>query len=212
MVYFRHWLREVPAASRPPEDGFRWSPSRDAKRRGFGKSLQRPLWGRHLCRCAGNTYSPLYLCLCLKKSYFSLQGKLICHHLGEYCFPLFLPAAPLFQSQTLKGLFRDETVRFKGLFKLVSCVASTITEIQGHCKVCRARLGGPRMLSRTTNANLDVVCALFVDNALILVVPKIGRTLPLRPTWNQVSDQTWLLLLSQESTLTSSSTPSDLPG
>ena len=58
MVYFRHWLREVPAASRPPEDGFRWSLARDAERRGFGESLQRPLRGRHLRRCAGHTYTP----------------------------------------------------------------------------------------------------------------------------------------------------------
>ena len=48
--------------------------------------------------------------------------------------------------------------------RLASCVASRTTEIQGHRQVCRARRGGPRTLSTTTDANLD--CA-FVKNALI---------------------------------------------
>ena len=45
----------------------------------------------------------------------------------------------------------------------VSCIASGITEIQGRRQVCRARCGGPRAPSTTTDANLD--CA-FVENAL----------------------------------------------
>ena len=59
---------------------------------------------------------------------------------------------------------------FKGP-RLASCVASGTTEIQGHRQVCRARRGGPRTPSRTTDANLD--CA-FVENALLFVVPNIG--------------------------------------
>ena len=47
--------------------------------------------------------------------------------------------------------------------RLASCIASGTTEIQGHCQVCRARRGGPRTPSTTTDTNLD--CA-FVENAL----------------------------------------------
>ena len=47
--------------------------------------------------------------------------------------------------------------------RLASCVASRTTEIQGHRQGCRARRGGPRTPSTTTEANLD--CA-FVENAL----------------------------------------------
>ena len=39
--------------------------------------------------------------------------------------------------------------------------------------MCRARRRGPRVPSRTTDANLD--CA-FVENALLFVVLKIGKT------------------------------------
>ena len=53
--------------------------------------------------------------------------------------------------------------------RLALCVASGTTEIQGHHQVWRARRGGPRTPSRTTDANLD--CP-FVENALIFVVPK----------------------------------------
>ena len=70
MVYFRHWLREVPAEAGPPEDGLRGSPPRDAERRGFGKSLQRPLRGRHLRRCAGHTNNPpVFSLLFVKKNH-----------------------------------------------------------------------------------------------------------------------------------------------
>ena len=37
--------------------------------------------------------------------------------------------------------------------------------------MCRARHGGPRTPSKTTEANLDCV---FFENALLFVVPKIG--------------------------------------
>ena len=56
--------------------------------------------------------------------------------------------------------------------RLALCVASGTTEIQGHRQVCRARRGGPRTPSTTTDANLD--CA-FVEKALVFVVPKLGR-------------------------------------
>ena len=52
--------------------------------------------------------------------------------------------------------------------RLASCVASGTTEIQGHRQVCRARRGGPRTPSTTTDANLD--CA-FVENALFYTDP-----------------------------------------
>ena len=51
---------------------------------------------------------------------------------------------------------------FKGP-RNTSCVASGTTEKQGHRQVWRARRGGPRTPSTTTDANLD--CA-FVENAL----------------------------------------------
>ena len=54
-------------------------------------------------------------------------------------------------------------------------IASGTTERQGHRQVCRTRRGGPRTLSRTTDANLD--CA-FVETALVFVVPKIGKPRP----------------------------------
>ena len=41
------------------------------------------------------------------------------------------------------------------VFNLALCVASTTTEIQGHSQVCRKKPWGPRILSRTTDANLD---------------------------------------------------------
>ena len=46
-----------------------------------------------------------------------------------------------------------------------------IKENQGHRHVCRARRGGPRTPSRTTEANLD--CA-FVENALVSIFPNFG--------------------------------------
>ena len=52
--------------------------------------------------------------------------------------------------------------------RLASCVASGTTEIQGHRQAWRARHGGPRTLSTTTDANLD--CA-FIENALFLTDP-----------------------------------------
>ena len=50
--------------------------------------------------------------------------------------------------------------------------------------MCRARRGGPRTLSRTTDANLD--CA-FVENALVFVIPKIGCawTPPICPLYDK---------------------------
>ena len=48
-------------------------------------------------------------------------------------------------------------------FNLFLWVASGTTEIQGHRQVCRARRGGPRAPSTTTDANLD---GAFVENAL----------------------------------------------
>ena len=86
----------------------------------------------------------------------------------DYSLP-FLPATPSSPSRTLEGLFEADTAPFKGP-RLASCVASGTTEKQGHRQVCRARYGGPRTASRTTDTNLD--CA-FVENALVFVVPKI---------------------------------------
>ena len=75
----------------------------------------------------------------------------------HYSLP-FLPATPSSPSRILEGLF--ELTRRP---LLASCVASGTTEILGHHQVCRARRGGPRTPSTTTDANLD--CA-FVENAL----------------------------------------------
>ena len=47
--------------------------------------------------------------------------------------------------------------------------------------MCHARCGGPRTLSRTTDANLD--CA-FVEKTLVFVVPNIEGPGPLGPPLN----------------------------
>ena len=65
------------------------------------------------------------------------------------------------------GAFWADTAPYKGP-SLASCVASGITEKQGHNQVCRARLGGPRTESKAADANLD--CA-SVDNALFYADP-----------------------------------------
>ena len=62
--------------------------------------------------------------------------------------------------------------------RLASCVASGTTEIQGHRQVCRARPGGPRTPSTTTDANLDCV---FVENAVVFLDPKNGGPGPPPP-------------------------------
>ena len=65
-------------------------------------------------------------------------------------------ATPLSPSQTFEGLFWGDMVLFRGP-RLALCVASGTAEKQGHCQVCRARRGGPRTPSHTTDANLDCV-------------------------------------------------------
>ena len=62
----------------------------------------------------------------------------------------------------LKKLFSSKGPR------LALCVASGAIENQGHHQVCRARRGGPRTPSTTTDANLD--CA-FVEYALFYTDP-----------------------------------------
>ena len=84
----------------------------------------------------------------------------------RYSLPFF-PATPWSQSQTLEGLFELTQRPFSGP-RLASSVASGTTEKQGHRQVCRARRGGPRTPSTTTDANLD--CA-FVENALFYTDP-----------------------------------------
>ena len=69
-----------------------------------------------------------------------------------------------------KAIWAD-TAPFMGPW-LASCVASGTTEIQGHCQVCRARRGGPRTPSTTTDANLD--CA-FVENTLFDTNPWLWK-------------------------------------
>ena len=67
--------------------------------------------------------------------------------------------------------YRGNTILFrssKQLPRLALCVASGTTEIQGHRQVCRARRGGPRTPSTTTDANLG--CA-FAENALFYIDP-----------------------------------------
>ena len=69
-------------------------------------------------------------------------------------------------------------VPFKGP-QLALGVASGTTETQGHYQVCRARCGGPRTPSRTTDANLD---SAFVKNAFVLNVLKVwGARAPMGP-------------------------------
>ena len=68
---------------------------------------------------------------------------------------------------------QENTIVFRSsqqLPRLASCIASGTTEIQGQRQVWRARCGGPRTPSTTTDANLD--CA-FVENALIHTDPRL---------------------------------------
>ena len=88
----------------------------------------------------------------------------------HYYIP-FLPATPSSPSWTLEGLF-ELTRRPSRAHDLPRALLQRTTEIQGHCQVCRARCKGPRTLSRTIDENLDCV---FVENALVFLVPNIGR-------------------------------------
>ena len=90
---------------------------------------------------------------------------------GKHHSPSFLPATSSSLSRTLEGLF-ELTQCPSRVPHLASCVASGTTEIQRHCQMCRARRQGPRRQSRTNDANLD---CLFVENALVFVVPNIGE-------------------------------------
>ena len=82
--------------------------------------------------------------------------------IGETLFSSIPPSSSLISVSDPRRAFWADTAPFSGP-RLASCVASGTTEIQGHRQVCRARRGGPRTLSLTTDANLD--CA-FVENAL----------------------------------------------
>ena len=81
----------------------------------------------------------------------------------EILFSSVPPSNSLVSVSDPRRAFWADTAPFSGP-RLASCVASGTTEIQGHRQVCRARRGGPRTPSTTTDANLD--CA-FVENALI---------------------------------------------
>ena len=58
----------------------------------------------------------------------------------------------------------------RSLARLALCVVARTTEKQG--QLCRARLGGPRTASRTTDTILD--CAV-VKHAFYFGVPEIGK-------------------------------------
>ena len=92
------------------------------------------------------------------------------------------PSNSLVSFSDPRRAFWADTAPFSGP-RLASCVASGTTEIQGHRQVCRARRGGPRTPSTTTDANLD--CA-FVENALFTPILDWDKT----TEYDSVSDQT----------------------
>ena len=96
-----------------------------------------------------------------KKSLICLEGKSMTP-LRETLFSSVPPSNSLVSISDLQRAFWADTTPFSGP-RLASCVASGTTEIQGRNQVWRARRGGPRTPSTTTDANLD--CA-FVENAL----------------------------------------------
>ena len=95
---------------------------------------------------------------------------------GKYFSLPFLPATPLSPSQTLEGLFSADTAPFKGPPTNLICCFLNYRVTRTLSGVRRARRGGPRTPSRTSNANLD---SAFVENALVYVVAKNGGALPL---------------------------------
>ena len=90
---------------------------------------------------------------------------------GETLFSSVPPSNSLVSVSDLRRAFWVDTAPFSGP-QLASCVASETTEIQGQCWVCRARRGGPRTPSTTTDANLD--CA-FVKNTLSTTDPRFWK-------------------------------------
>ena len=91
--------------------------------------------------------------------------------IGETLFSSVPPSNSLVSVSDPRRAFWADTAPFSGP-RLASCVASGTTEIQGHRQVCRARRGGPRTPSTTTDANLD--CA-FVENALFYTDPWLWK-------------------------------------
>ena len=91
----------------------------------------------------------------------------------ETIFSSLPPSNSLVSISDPRRAFWADTAPFSG--PRIACVASGTTEIQGHRQVCRARRGGPRTPSITTDTNLD--CA-FVENALFYRAPwfwKVNR-------------------------------------
>ena len=123
-------------------------------------------------RCAAglDTNSIFFCFLFVKNHWFAWranQWPLI----GETLFSSVPPSNSLVSVSDPRRAFWADTAPFSGP-RLASCVASGTTEIQGHRQVCRARRGGPRTPSTTTDANLD--CA-FVENALIYTDPRLWK-------------------------------------
>merc|ERR1719499_2138626 len=82
------------------------------------------------------------------------------------------PSNSLVSVSDPRRAFRADTAPFLGP-RLASCVASGTTEVPGHRQVWRARRGGPRTPSTTTDANLD--CA-FVEIALFYIDPSFLKS------------------------------------
>ena len=83
----------------------------------------------------------------------------------HFSLPL-LPATPSSMSRTLEGLF-ELTRRLSRALDLPRALLPELQRIKDtHRQGCRARRGGPRTPSRTTDANFDCT---FVENALLFV-------------------------------------------
>ena len=111
-------------------------------------------------------------------------GRQINNLLSGKHYPLpSLPAASLYLSRTLEGLF-EWTQRPSNT--LASCVAGKTTENQRHFLV-----RGPKTPSGATDGKPDFA---LVENSLVFVVPKTGGGLgpsspPVRPCMNLIEKQ-----------------------
>ena len=94
--------------------------------------------------------------------------------IGETLFSYVPPSNSLVSVSDPQRDFWADMALFSGP-RLALRIASGTTEKQGYRQVCRARRGGPRTPSTTTDANLDCT---FVENALFDTDPwfwKVNR-------------------------------------
>ena len=111
--------------------------------RGWGRARG---WGQ-----LGLATNSISFCFLLVKYYWFAWRANQWPLIGELLFSSVPSSNSLVSVSDPWRAFWADTAPFKGP-RLASCVASGITEKQGHCQVCRARHGGSRTLSRTDYA------------------------------------------------------------